>query len=268
MSTLYSEKVSAPEQELDESEPEEIPGTYVTFALIVINIAVFIAVACAGASPISHTGHPFASWAANFSPLRIEGQWWLLLAACFLHFGIVSLAFSMFILFEVGVFAERLLGSSRFLLLYLLSGVGGNIAGLYFHHDSVNAGASGAIFGIYAGLLAFRFVQPGDFPKAEARGLAKYAVIFIIYNLVFGLTRPVTDFAAHIGGLVTGFVCGCFLAAPLSPEGLGPRLLHIGRIAVVAVGGTALAIVAVEKLPKGALGGPSQTVHLLSSKAK
>ena len=252
MSTLFTYDAPTMQQEESEEEPRTsiFAGALVTVSLIFINVVVYVVIALAGVSPISPTGQQLAPWGANFGPLTMHGQWWRLVTACFLHFGIIHLAFNMYILFQVGLYSERLFGEMRYLLLYLLAGVGGNIAGLYFHPDTVSAGASGAIFGLYGGLLAFLLMQRDAIPKEGAHALIKYALIFIVYNLVFGLTRPETDITAHIGGLLTGFLCGCVLSAPLSTDSLGHRSLHLGRILVVAIGGTALAIVAVEKLPK------------------
>jgi rhomboid protease GluP len=80
------------------------------------------------------------------------------------------------------------------------------------HPMSVAAGASGAIFGVYGGLLGFLLIQRNRFPQQAAGRIAKSAIVFLGINLVYGLSSGTTDLSAHIGGLVTGFLLGCFLA--------------------------------------------------------
>lgn len=235
------------QQEFQSALADATPAIFITPALIAINILVFVVMIIAGVSPVAPTGQQVAPWGANFGPLTLHGQWWRLLTSCFLHFGIIHLAFNMFILFQVGLFTEKLFGNLRFLLLYLLAGVGGNIVGLYFHPETISAGASGAIFGVYGGLLAFLLLLRHVVPSQSSFGIAKSAAIFILYNLIYGLAKPETDIAAHIGGLVTGFVCGCFLAVPLAPA---RERLHPLRTLAVAVGGVAIVAAAMVALPK------------------
>lgn len=223
------------------------PVAFVTPLLVAVNVAVFIVMLFHGLPFLQPTAHDLVPWGANFGPLTASGQWWRLLAACFLHFGIVHIAVNMYVLLQVGSFTERLFGNLRYAVLYLVAGIGGNIAGLYFHPFAVGAGASGAIFGILGGLLGFLLLERGVVPRKAASGIAISAGIFIAYNLVYGLMRPETDQVAHIGGIVTGFVAGCALAAPL---GVGVRQLRPLRAAVVALVAALLALVAVRHVPK------------------
>ncbi len=223
------------------------PTAFVTPALIAINVLVFLAMIVGGVSFLQPTAQQVLPWGANFGPMTASGQWWRLLTACFLHFGIIHLGMNMFILFQVGIFTEKLFGNLRFLLLYLLAGIGGNIAGLYFHPLTVAAGASGAVFGVYGGLLGFLLIERGVVPSQSAFGLAKSAAIFLVYNLIYGLATPETDLVAHIAGLLTGFVAGCLLARPLSPA---PQHHHPLRTLAVALGAAAAAFAGVAFLPK------------------
>lgn len=223
------------------------PVAYVTPVLVGLNIAVFVAMLFKGVPFLQPTAHDVVPWGANFGPLTASGQWWRLLAACFVHFGIIHIAVNMYVLLQVGSFTERLFGNLRYALLYLLAGIGGNIAGLYVHPFAVGAGASGAIFGVFGGLLGFLLVQRGVVPRKAASGIATSAGIFIAYNLIYGLMRPETDQVAHIGGIVTGFIVGCVLATPLE-TGIGH--LRPVRATVVGVVGALLAVVACRHVPK------------------
>lgn len=223
------------------------PVAFVTPVLVALNVAVFIAMLFKGLPFLQPTAHDVIPWGANFGPLTTSGQWWRLLAACFLHFGIIHIAVNMYVLLQVGSFTERLFGNLRYALLYLMAGIGGNIAGLYFHPFAVGAGASGAIFGVFGGLLGFLLVERGVVPRKAASGIATSAGIFVAYNLIYGLMRPETDQVAHIGGIVTGFLVGCVLATPLE---VGARHQRPVRAAVVGLAGALLAVFAVRHIPK------------------
>jgi rhomboid protease GluP len=223
------------------------PSVWVTTAMVVINCMVFVAMSVRGVGFFSPTAHQVLPWGANFGPLTEAGEWWRLLTACFLHFGLLHIAVNMYVLVQVGPFTERLYGNARYLALYLLAGMGGNLAGLFFHPFNVGAGASGAIFGVLGGLLAFLLTQRGVVPTKAARGIAQIAVIFIVYNIVAAMVRPETDQVAHLGGLLTGFLAGCLLATPLRT---GAAQLRVGRALAVSMAFAAVGILAVHTLPK------------------
>ncbi len=123
----------------------------------------------------------------------------------FLHFGIEHLFFNMLILMVIGSNVERELGKIRYVLLYMLSGIAGNIISflfaLFFHPQSVSAGASGAIFGIIGSLLYIFLANRG---KIEDRAIVRMLML-IAYSLASGFTSRGIDNAAHVGGLVSGF---------------------------------------------------------------
>lgn len=219
----------------------------VTLSLIAINVVVFLAMVVSGDSLSGPSSSEMLRWGANFGPLTASGQWWRLLTACFLHFGFIHVGMNMFILFQVGPLTERLFGRTSYLLLYIVAGVGGNVLGLFFHPNAVGAGASGAIFGVYGGLLAFLLFQRGVVPSAAAINVAKSCLLFIGYNVIYGLASPETDLVAHAGGLVTGFAAGSLLAQPI-PSVRSPRR-HV-RVLSVGVGALLLIWVALAHVPR------------------
>jgi len=138
----------------------------------------------------------------------------------FAHAGILHIAFNMYCLYRIGPFAERVFGNLRYAGLYLLAGIGGNLASLYWHPLTVCVGASGAIFGIFGAVLGLIIARPSAIPVHRAQVLTKDAVTFLVVNLVYGMMLPEVDIAAHLGGLATGLIVGLVLArAYLSPEG-------------------------------------------------
>ncbi len=194
-------------------QPRPTPAP-VTPALIVLNVLVFLGMAATGVSLTEPTALQLVHWGANYGPLTVSGQGWRLLTACFLHIGFIHIAFNMYVLYQVGPFTERLFGPWRYLFVYLAAGIGGNVLGLVLHPNIVSAGASGAIFGVYGGLLAFLLRQRAIMRPDAAKSVAKSAIFFLGYNLVYGIVSPHTDLTAHLGGLVVGFVVGYALASP------------------------------------------------------
>jgi rhomboid protease GluP len=124
----------------------------------------------------------------------------------FLHFGVVHLSFNMYALLQVGRYLEPLLGSRRYLLAYFATGIVASFVSLLFHTDnSVGAGASGAIFGLFGLQLAVAMTD--FFPEDYAKKMRSSILTLIGVNLVLGWQLGL-DNAAHIGGLATGFAFG------------------------------------------------------------
>jgi rhomboid protease GluP len=221
------------------------PTPIVTYALIAVNLLIFLVMMFSQASLLMPTPQEAIHWGADFGPLTFNGQWWRIVTCCFVHFGFIHVAMNMFILYQVGIFTEKLFGNVRFLVLYLLAGVGGSLASLSVHPLSASAGASGAVFGVYGALLGFLLVQRGVVPSASAASIAKSAGIFLAINVFYGLKSAGTDMTAHGGGLLTGFVAGCLLARPLFTSG---QRLYPKRTLAVALGGIVLACLAFSAL--------------------
>ena len=217
---------------------------FVTVTLIAINVSVYGLMLISGTH---FTAEQMVPWGGNFAPLTESGQWWRLVTACFLHFGFLHIAVNMYVLFQVGLLTEFLFGKTRYLLIYLAAGIAGNIAGLYLHPYGVEAGASGAIFGVYGALLAHLLTVRGAVPRQHAIKIGIAAAFFLAYNLIVGLATPNTDVVAHVAGLLVGFPLGLALARPLVP---GRHLQHTLQTLATAAFAVALAFAAVSRLPK------------------
>src|SRR5919107_1631782 len=140
-----------------------------------------------------------------------EGRVWLLLTSMFLHSGFIHLALNMLSLYFLGSFVEQAFGRSRFLALYLSSGLAGGIAYLYFGaFDTPAVGASGAIFGLLGGVLGLS-LRRGTFSWQNP--LIRQLLILTALNLYFGFSVANISNTAHIGGLVGGAAFG-WLVAP------------------------------------------------------
>lgn len=146
---------------------------------------------------------------ANYKPLTLFGEPWRLLTANFLHADVLHLFFNMYGLMVCGIYLESLLGRWRFLLIYLLCGIGGGIASLWWHDRLVSVGASGAVFGLFGfilTLLLHRFLQPG-----ERKALLISIGIYLVFSFTAVFFADNFDHAWHIGGLLTGTILGLII---------------------------------------------------------
>jgi rhomboid protease GluP len=189
------------------------PTSVVTITLIAINVLVYVAMVVHGISPTAPNPQDLIPWGANYGPDTLgHGQWWRLFTACFLHFGIVHIGFNMYVLYQVGMTTELIYGRTKYLFIYLLAGVVGNLASVWFHPVGVGAGASGAIFGVYGAFLGFLLIKRAVIAKPVMAQMVRSAAIFLGINLMFGLYSATIDLSAHIGGLISGFVLGCYFS--------------------------------------------------------
>ena len=143
----------------------------------------------------------------------LRGEYGRIIYSMFLHAGIEHLFNNMVILFFLGAMIEKVTGHLQLLLIYLLSGIGGNICSLLYKviaMDSMaSVGASGAIFGLDGVLLAWILFDREDMPDVTPRRV----VLMIVLSLYSGFTAQNIDNAAHVGGLLTGFAAGALLCA-------------------------------------------------------
>ena len=190
----------------------------ITPALVILNCVVFAYTVYAGAGLFQANGPVLIQLGSNFGPRTLDGEWWRLFTSMFLHFGALHLALNVWALWNMGQLTEKLYGSGHFLVLYILAGLSGSLASLYWHPGLNSAGASGAIFGVLGGLVAFILNPKTRMPASVAALHGESAAIFIIYNLLNGLAHAGIDNAAHIGGLAGGFVMGWMLARPVDVE--------------------------------------------------
>jgi membrane associated rhomboid family serine protease len=201
-------------------------ATPVTFALIAINILVFLAELFEGGSA-SGTGNTIYYHGALYGPLVAAGDWWRLLTAAFLHYGWLHLAMNMWGLYVGGVLLERIIGSWRFGVLYLVSGIAGSVGALLLSFSGVTVGASGAIFGIFGALLVLE--------RKGVIGTNGQILVLIVINLVFTFAVPGISIGGHLGGLLAG---GAVMALYMSFR----RSMIYSLASAAAVGAVAILI--------------------------
>lgn len=228
-----------------------LPKPVVTWALVGLNVAVFLAMVASGLPVVGPTGEQALKWGADFGPLTLDHQWWRILTSTFVHFGLIHIAFNMWCLWNLGSLAERLMGRAAYLLLYLVSGCVASVASLLWNPVRVSAGASGAIFGVAGALLSFIYMKKAPWSPAAMKKQLQSLAFFIAYNLFYGAGSAGIDNSAHTGGLLMGLICGAILprvslaAAPDSsqPYALPGEIVaereNTGRLALIAVLGAA-----------------------------
>jgi len=198
-------------KEIDNVMRSGASNIYLTYAILAINLLVFLLMVIDGAGILSSNSMNIAVhkwWGSNYAPLTLSGDWWRLITSVFIHFGIIHLIMNCYSLYVAGVFLEPMLGKVRYIVAYLATGVLANIASLWWHNDQVNgAGASGAIFGLYGVFLALLLTNL--IPKRMRIALLQSIGIFVIFNIIYGLqSGQAIDNAAHIGGLLSGMAIG------------------------------------------------------------
>jgi membrane associated rhomboid family serine protease len=212
-----------------------VPGQ-VTKILIALNVVVFIITASSGANVLTgSTGRSTIYDRFALVPVQVaHGQWYRLITAAFLHYGILHIGFNMYALYLVGPQLEALMGRLRFVALYVLAGIGGSILSVALGPlGEQAAGASGAIFGLFGALyIVARHLN------LQTNGI----VIVIAANLVFTFAISNIDWRGHVGGLITGAVIALVISrAPQGPQRARVQALGVGVVAILLAGAGFLA---------------------------
>lgn len=175
-----------------------------TIILAIVNIVVFFGLSFGG---ITEDAVYMLEHGAMYVPYIMEqGEYYRLFTSMFLHFGFSHLLNNMVTLVIMGRYLEPLVGKVRFLLIYLLSGMGGNLLSGFVEYMTedyaVSAGASGAIFGLTGALLGLTVIYHGRVGRLTFRDVLLIAVL----SLYQGFVSQGVDNLAHIGGLIAGFI--------------------------------------------------------------
>lgn len=175
---------------------------YVTYALLAINILLFIIMVFVSSDGIyGFQTETLVKFGGNVKSLVLNGEYWRLIASAFLHDGFLHLICNMYALYVLGIQLENFFGKTRFAIIYLFSAITGNLLSLVFADPNVvSIGASGAIFGLFGSLLYF-----GYYYRVYLGTVLRTQIVpVILINLLFGIVTPGIDNAAHIGGLIGG----------------------------------------------------------------
>lgn len=138
-----------------------------------------------------------------------NGEYWRFFTCALLHGNFMHLFLNLAGVYIFGKELESIYGTLRFMAICLLTSWGAALAS-YLYSPGVAIGASGIVFGIIGCLISFYFKQKNKMSGAEYRFKSMYTLI--ILNIVFGLFIPKIDNSAHIGGALSGLICGWLLS--------------------------------------------------------
>lgn len=176
--------------------------------MIAVNVAVFFYVEIKGPSEdIIH----MISCGAAYTPFITAGEYYRLFTSMFLHFGMEHLVNNMLVLLFLGDMLERAVGKVRYLLIYLLGGLGASWFSyqvvLWKQEVIVSAGASGAVFAVMGALIYVVVVHRGRLENMTTKKIVFMAAL----SLYFGVSSTGVDNVAHLSGIVLGLLLSVLL---------------------------------------------------------
>ncbi|MCR5700970.1 MAG: rhomboid family intramembrane serine protease [Lachnospiraceae bacterium] len=202
-----------------------------TFRLTIVNTIIVAVNLIFFAAVMIYNGNLFATYDADIM-LRMgamsynsfmNGRYYELITAMFLHFGFSHLANNMVLLTYAGCELERRVGHLAYIIIYFGSGIAGNVVSLWHYNktgeDVVSAGASGAIFGVIGALIVFLIFNPSGEENLTPRRL----LLLVAMTIYYGYSTGGVNNAAHVGGLCFGII-SCFILS---------KILHYGKLEIV-----------------------------------
>jgi rhomboid protease GluP len=193
---------------VERRNPGEILGglipqaRFTTVMILLINTALFLIQTFVPQSGITSAGQ---SLPAGY----MDGQWWRLVTAGFLHGGVLHILMNSWVLFDLGAEVEMLYGTSRLIVFYFISTVTGFAASSHIGGGHVSVGSSAGIFGLIGAMLAFGFTDRSSLGMQVKALYSRW----VIYGLVLSFL-PGIDLWAHVGGFSGGFVVGWLASTP------------------------------------------------------
>jgi rhomboid protease GluP len=213
----------------------------VTLTLIAINIIVYICMCGSGVSFFDPTATQILEWGGSSGMKTVmEGQWWRLITSMFVHIGFIHILMNMYILFDIGSYLEPLIGRFCFISVYVVTGIFGGLLSQAVHGNKmmVEAGASGAIFGIIGAFFAL--ITTNLFEKEMKNALFQRVGGLILINIFYGFQSDV-NMAAHIGGLISGCIIGYSLYVLMAYTRSNEKsltLITVGGMALITIAST------------------------------
>ncbi len=199
-------------QALREQISEGASSPWTLYALLALNIGVWLLNVFSGVDAIQPEPGDLFAWGANSNwAVLHDGEYWRLITAATLHGGLIHLAFNMFILWQIGRLMVQWYGNGQFLLIYWGAALSGSALSLHFSAvTGVSVGASGAVFGVVGALLAGIWQHRRQLPSSFVKPMLTSLAMFVMLNLAIGMS-PGIDNAAHVGGLLSGAAMGWLL---------------------------------------------------------
>lgn len=225
---------------------------WVTYAVIAVNVVMWIAMVGAGVDAYEPNALVMTDWGANYGIAVSGGQWWRMLTATFLHYGIIHLACNMYFAWVIGRMCEPIFGSVAYGVVYFGSGMIASLVATAWDPMATGAGASAALLGAFGAFLAFVVRRRSVLPPEYVRWVRLNALILLGINAAFALMIPDIGIAAHLAGLIAGFGLGYLLTTMGEKPVTTPSEAKAVRVRATV----AAAIISVVVLVGGALALP------------
>jgi membrane associated rhomboid family serine protease len=190
----------------------------VTFVVVAANISAFALMAWSHQRVLHFNTDILIHWGAGYAPKTFAGDWWRPLTSTFLHAGLGHLAGNLFFLLLIAPLIERLLGPTRFAVVYLFAGVGAALVGLGRFPAQPLCGSSGAIYGLYGAFLGCYFRGVRTIPARIFLRSVGLLLLFALVSLMQGYLELETSFVVHLAGFVFGFAGGLLFGHVLGPR--------------------------------------------------
>jgi len=211
-----------------------ITATKVLLAAILGVFVLEVLVSGGGALGTGPNGQRLFDLGALYPPaIAIDGQYWRLFTAMFLHAGLFHIMFNAWALWVFGTMVERDFGTARYLAIFFVTGFFASATSYAFGPvNQLAVGASGAIFGIFGAFVAYNWRRRH---LAMAAQNLRWAMTLILLNAVLAFTLGAIDWRAHLGGFVAGVAAG-FAADQARNRKQGTLIAVAGFVAIAAVG--------------------------------
>lgn len=170
---------------------------------------------------------------AKYSPAIFAGEWWRLVTAGFLHGGLIHILMNSWVLYDLGGLVEEVYGTARYLIIYFVATIGGFLASTFWT-PALSVGASAGLFGLIGAMIALTV----RYRTTTGAALRNFYVRWAIYGLALGLLPGLRiDNAAHLGGLVCGFLTGLAVGIPSLFASRREKLMNAVATICVAIAG-------------------------------
>ncbi len=179
---------------------------FTTMMILLINTGLYIAMvihtqASGQGASLDFDGKTLVEFGAKYGPFMMQGEWWRLVTAGFLHGGLFHILMNSWVLYDLGAQVEEVYGSSRMLVIYFVS----TVCGFYLSavwSGAVSVGASAALMGLIGAMIALGVRHRSELGNQIRGTYMRWAIYIILFGLLPGFN---VDNAAHIGGLAAGF---------------------------------------------------------------
>ncbi|MGX4686234.1 rhomboid family intramembrane serine protease [Vagococcus sp. JNUCC 83] len=213
-------------------------GPYFTYLFLAIQIVIFILMELVGLKQGIMSGSEDVNILEKFGAIThysivLDGEYWRFITPIFVHIGFFHLLLNSLGLYFVGRILEPLIGHTRFFIVYLFSGIFGNLWSFAFGStNSISAGASTSLFGIFAAFIILGQIYKNH---PAIKYMSRNMTLLILMNLVMNLFDSGVDIMGHFGGALSGLLLMVIVGVPSNKLGFNGNIDKKKRILALIV---------------------------------